>query len=68
MATVNTQAKPVTETTKAGAGKPREGTHKAQVVAMLQRKGRATLEEIFCDTLIQASRVPWIHSPSNSGV
>jgi hypothetical protein len=31
---------------KAGAGKPREGTHKAQVIAMLQRKGGATLEEI----------------------
>jgi hypothetical protein len=31
---------------KAGAGKPREGTHKAQVIAMLQRKGGTTLEEI----------------------
>jgi hypothetical protein len=32
---------------KAGAGKPREGTHKAQVITMLQRKGGATLEEIM---------------------
>jgi hypothetical protein len=32
---------------KAGAGKPREGTHKAQVIALLQRKGGATLEEIM---------------------
>jgi hypothetical protein len=31
---------------KAGARKPREGTHKAEVIAMLQRKGGATLEEI----------------------
>jgi hypothetical protein len=32
---------------KAAAGKPREGTHKAQVIAMLQRKGGATLEAIM---------------------
>ena len=32
---------------KAGAGgKQREGTHKAEVIAMIQRKGGATLEEI----------------------
>jgi hypothetical protein len=34
---------------KANAGKPREGTHKAQVITMLQRKGGATLEEIMRD-------------------
>jgi len=28
---------------KGGSGKPREGTHKAEVIAMLQRKGGATL-------------------------
>ena len=32
---------------KAAAGKPREGTHKAEVIAMLQRKGGATLEQIM---------------------
>src|SRR6478672_9826815 len=32
---------------KATTGKPREGTHKAQVIAMLQRKGGASLEEIM---------------------
>jgi hypothetical protein len=32
---------------KTGAGKAREGTHKAEVIAMLQRKGGATLEEIM---------------------
>jgi hypothetical protein len=32
---------------KTAAGKPREGTHKAEVIAMLQRKGGATLEEII---------------------
>jgi hypothetical protein len=32
---------------KAAAGKPREGTHKAQVIAMLQRKGGATLDQIM---------------------
>jgi len=32
---------------KAAAGTPREGTHKAQVIAMLQRKGGATLEAIM---------------------
>jgi hypothetical protein len=31
---------------KAAAGKSREGTHRAQVIAMLQRKGGATLDEI----------------------
>ena len=31
---------------KAATGKPREGTHKAQVIAMIQRKGGATLEKI----------------------
>jgi hypothetical protein len=32
---------------KAGAVKPREGTHKAEVIAMIQRKGGATLGEIM---------------------
>jgi len=32
---------------KAAPGTPREGTHKAQVIAMLQRKGGATLEAIM---------------------
>jgi hypothetical protein len=32
---------------KAAAGKSREGTHKAEVIAMIQRKGGATLEEIM---------------------
>ena len=32
---------------KAAAGTPREGTHKAQVIAMLQRKGGATLDQIM---------------------
>jgi hypothetical protein len=31
---------------KAETGKPREGTHKAAVIAMLRGKGGATLEEI----------------------
>ena len=35
---------------KAAAGTPREGTHKAQVIAMLQRKGGATLDEIMNTT------------------
>ena len=32
---------------KAAAGRPREGTHKAQVIAMLQRKGGVTLDQIM---------------------
>jgi hypothetical protein len=32
---------------KAVAAKPREGTHKAEVIAMIQRKGGATLEDII---------------------
>src|SRR5207248_7273977 len=32
---------------KAAAGKPREGTHKVEVIAMIQRKGGATLDEIM---------------------
>jgi len=32
---------------KAAAAKPREGTHKAQVIAMIQPKGGATLDEIM---------------------
>jgi len=31
---------------KAANGKTREGTHKAEVIAMMERKGGATLEEI----------------------
>jgi hypothetical protein len=41
-----TKAAPTTKGKKAAAGKPREGTHKAEVIAMMQRKGGATLEEI----------------------
>jgi hypothetical protein len=41
-----TKAAPKTKGKKAAAGKPREGTHKAEVIAMMQRKGGATLEEI----------------------
>jgi len=32
---------------KAAAGTPREGTHKAEVIALIQRKGGATLEAIM---------------------
>src|SRR5258708_3720097 len=39
-----------TKENKAAAGKPREGPHKAQVIALLQRKGGATLEEIMKTT------------------
>jgi hypothetical protein len=39
-----------TKGTKTTAGKPREGTHKAEVIAMLQRKGGTTLEEIVKTT------------------
>jgi hypothetical protein len=42
------KAKAATKTKgkKPAAGKTREGTHKAEVIAMMQRKGGATLEEI----------------------
>jgi len=35
---------------KTAAGKPREGTNKAQVIALIQRKGGATLDEIIKTT------------------
>lgn len=35
---------------KTAAGQAREGTHKAAVIAMLQRKGGATLDEIIKTT------------------
>jgi hypothetical protein len=35
-----------TESKKAETGKSREGTHKAEVIAMMQRKAGATLEDI----------------------
>jgi hypothetical protein len=41
-----TKAAPKTKNKKAAAGKPREDTHKAEVIAMMQRKGGVTLEEI----------------------
>jgi hypothetical protein len=41
-----TKTAPKTKGKKAAAGKPREGTHKAEVIVMMQRKGGATLEEI----------------------
>jgi hypothetical protein len=41
-----TKAIPKTKGKKAASDKPREGTHKAEVIAMMQRKGGATLEEI----------------------
>jgi hypothetical protein len=45
-----TKAAPKTKGKKAAGGKPREGTHKAEVIAMMQRKGGATLEEIVKTT------------------
>jgi hypothetical protein len=42
---------------KASAGKAREGTHKAEVIAMIQRKGGAALEEIVKATQWQRHTV-----------
>ena len=41
-----TKAAPKTKGKKTADAKPRAGTHKAEVIAMMQRKGGATLEEI----------------------